>query len=134
MPRRALTGGDGGDGGDGGEGGAGEDGHNAAAFLGCGSSHSPGTRAAEPKRKLRLQMRTMLLPLGQHARCTTQLRSKYLDRAGTGLQGLQIAGAMRQWRCARDCVVSHAATARAERGVSLSVATFGAMPACSVCM
>ena len=124
MPRRALTGGDGGDGGDGGEGGeggeggAGEDGHNAAAFLGCGSSHSPGTRAAEPKRKLRLQMRTMLLPLGQHARCTTQLRSKYLDRAGTGLQGLQIAGAMRQWRCARDCVVSHAATARAKCGVS----------------
>ena len=52
------AGGDGGEGGEGGEGGAGEDGHNAAAFLGCGSSHSPGSRAAEPKRKLRLQMRT----------------------------------------------------------------------------
>ena len=49
----------GGEGGEGGEGGAGgEDGHNAAGILGCGSSHSPGARAAEPKRKLRLQMRT----------------------------------------------------------------------------
>ena len=44
--------------------------------------------------------------------------SKYLDRTGTGLQGLQIAGTMRQWRYARDCVVSHVATARDERGVS----------------
>ena len=49
----------GGEGGEGGEGGAGgEDGHNAAGILGCGSGHSPGARAAEPKRKLRLQMRT----------------------------------------------------------------------------